>query len=181
MKRRHARAALGVGAILLASVLSGCAAPGTWFQPSKPTISISSSKTCPRALGPARDVPDHSGGSKGLLPTSGEPSTVLVCTYENRTLTGQSKLGPDEARALASAINNVDLAAPQNGRHNCPAASDSVTLFAFRFGRRDDIDMWWNDSGCQTIDNGRLGASGVTNEFQSVYARLVASATTPSS
>jgi hypothetical protein len=137
----------------------------------------------PNVARAARNVPDHSGGSTVLLPTSGEPSTALACNYSNRTPTGQTRLGPDGARALASVVNRIDLAKPTGG-FSCPAASDSTTILAFRLGQRDEIDLWWRDSRCQTLDNGRLGAfkganPSFYNEFQGVYTRLVPPAATP--
>ena len=53
---------------------------------------------------------------------------------------------------------------------------------AFRFAHVDDVDLWWNDSGCQTLDNGRLGAFEGANPsfyttFQNAYARLVPTTT----
>lgn len=186
MRSVRAWAVLGVGAFFLAVTLTGCAAiPGAWFRPSKPMISIAASASCPAALGPARDVVDHSGESTTLLPESGAPSAVLVCSYTNRDLTAQTRLGSDAARQLASAVNKIDLTKPK-GNFSCPAEFDSVTILAFRFGRTDDIDVWWSESGCQTLDNGRLGAFEGANPsfykgFLDTYARLVPPTKMPAS
>lgn len=146
-------------------------------------MSVAASGSCPTALGAARDVPDHSAGSAKLLPESGAPSTALICSYRNRALAAQTRLGADDARELASVVNKIDLAKPK-GNFNCPAMFDSVIIIAFRFGHTDDVDLWWSDSGCQTLDNGRLGGFEGANPsfyqtFQSTYAELVPVASTP--
>ena len=81
--------------------------------------------------------------------------------------------------AVREAINKIDLSAPK-GTFNCPAAFDSATIMAFRFGSSDDVDLWYSDSGCQTLDNGRLGAFEGANPsfyttFMNTYAQLVPS------
>ncbi|GAA4163282.1 hypothetical protein GCM10022286_23520 [Gryllotalpicola daejeonensis] len=167
---------------LVALALSGCAGtPGTWFTPSRPTISVTATASCPAVLGSARDVPDRSGGSGKLLPDSRQPTAALVCSYKNRDLASQTQLGAEGSRELASVINKIDLAKPK-GNFNCPALFDEVTIMAFQFGHADDVDLWWNASGCQTLDNGRLGAFEGANPsfyeaFQNTYARLVPAAT----
>lgn len=170
-----------VGLALL-GCLAGCA-PGTsgaWFTPSKPTISISASGSCPRSLGHARDVRDRSEGASALLPSRSAPAAALVCSYKDRTLSKQTRLAAADARELASVVDGIALAAPK-GSFNCPAAFDSATVLAFRIGSTDDVDLWWSDSGCQTLDNGRLGAFEGGNpsfydDFEQTYSRVVGDA-----
>ena len=165
------RPLLGVGVVLLVVALTGCTA-SSWFRPSKPTISVSASASCPSTLGPARDVPDRSDGSATLL-ASGTPSAALACAYRNRGLVSQTRLGAHAAGELASVINKIDLRAPQ-GNFNCPAAFDSATIIAFRIGHIDDVDLWWNDSGCQTLDNGRLGGfEGANPSFYRAFLNTI--------
>ncbi|GAA4193632.1 hypothetical protein GCM10022288_27720 [Gryllotalpicola kribbensis] len=174
-------AVLGIEAAVVAVALAGCsAAPGTWFTPSTPTISIAATSSCPATLGAARDVPDRSAGSATLLPASGKPPAALACSYTDRELSSQTRLGAAASRELASVVNEIDLSKP-TGTTSCPAQLDQITVIAFEIGNTDDVDLWWNDSGCQTVDNGRLGAFQGGNPsfyrtFQSTYARLVSAA-----
>lgn len=172
-----------VSAVVL---LAGCV-PGTWFHPANPTIDVRASGHCPANKGAAADVVANSDGSSTLLPDKSAPGAALVCFYGSRpratrTVAGHDKLAyairldREEARALAASANKVDLAAPPAGAVNCPMDTGAVIIIAFAYPDAPDVDLWWKSDGCQTIDNGRLGASQLANSsfgaFQQVFKGL---------
>jgi hypothetical protein len=164
-----------VATAALVTALSGCAA-GTWFEPSHPTIDVSVSQPCPETLGSAKDVVDRSDGSRSLLPAGRKPASARACSYERRRLVLERSFDARAARQLSAVVNRIDLSRPI-GNFNCPAVFDSAVIIAFRYGSTVDVDLWWSDSGCQTLDNGRLGgfqgANGTFGSFQNTYAQLV--------
>ena len=67
---------------------------------------------------------------------------------------------------------------PDRSAGSAKLLPDSGEPSAAHIGHADDVDVWWNDSGCQTLDNGRLGAFEDGNPsfyktFQNAYTRLV--------
>jgi hypothetical protein len=56
---------------------------------------------------------------------------------------------------------------------NCPAATGAFAILAFSYPHHRDVDLWWNTTGCQSIDNGRIGASQIGSTsfgaFQTVF------------
>ncbi|MGA8207640.1 MAG: hypothetical protein WB801_10320 [Candidatus Dormiibacterota bacterium] len=82
----------------------------------------------------------------------------------------QVRLAAAEASKLAGVIGEVSTKAPV-GVFHCPAGWDTATVIAFSYRSRTDADLWYYDSGCQTLDNGRIGAFQGGNP--SFYLRFV--------
>ncbi len=54
-------------------------------------------------------------------------------------------------------IDSISTAAPK-GVTSCPADVGSVSIIVFGYSKPPDIDLWYSDSGCKTLDNGLIGA-----------------------
>ena len=147
--------------------LPSCAASGPWKPATQgPRIRVLVSLGCPSTLDGYQGV-SNSGSdlADSLLPAN--PLSGLICRYgpgygpesgaSEHRLYGHVVLGPAAARTLASVIDDISTAAPQ-GTFSCPADTGSHTTIAFGYASRADVDLWYADSGCRMLDNGRIGA-----------------------
>jgi hypothetical protein len=87
-----------------------------------------------------------------------------------------TRLGDAQAQQLADVIRQIDLAAP-SGTFFCPADFGAVAIIGFSYPDGVDTGLWYRTSGCQTLDNGRIGAfqggnPSFYNAFESVIDRL---------
>ena len=81
----------------------------------------------------------------------------------------QTRLGQSDSDPLASTIDRVSLSPPA-GPSGCPADFGSASIIAFSYSNQADADLWWFTSGCQSLDNGQIGAFEVGNPaFYSVF------------
>jgi hypothetical protein len=92
----------------------------------------------------------------------------LICRYGPRPLSnGPVEIAPTLYRTtvvhhssavhLAQVISRIrDISPPQYP--HCPAAFGSVTIIVLRYGSGADADLWYSDTGCETLDNGTIGA-----------------------
>ncbi len=187
----RARAIRIASAIALLALLTGCA-PGTWYQPRSPIVTLAPSEQCPVQLDNARDVPDRSDGSATLLPAGSRPTSALLCFYGTPPeglgksaaspgdIARQLLLGSSDAAELSRVIQSLDLKAPPAGVVNCPMDSGSSAILDFRFAKGRDAELRWKTDGCQQLDNGRLAATQLANDsfgtFQDAVARLARAA-----
>jgi hypothetical protein len=86
----------------------------------------------------------------------------VICWYgapasSDEVLIHTSLVNGRTARALSAAIDRLRTAVP-SGQTHCPVASSREAVIAFGMGNGSVIDLWYNDTGCQTLDNGRLRA-----------------------
>jgi hypothetical protein len=157
-------------AVALAMVLAlcGCADDGSWFHPGAPKATLTASGTCPAELGRARDVSYPSGGPMGMV-LDGPPRSAQVCFYERgrgapgtRVLSRSVRLVGARAIAVAHSARAVRLAGPPAGRTMCPPDTGAIALIVLGYrrpgGARYERTLWWKDSGCEELDNGRIGA-----------------------
>jgi hypothetical protein len=154
---------------ILALICSACAAfSDPWhFSRGGPYIRVLASGPCPTSLGSARDVRNFGAWRfRELVPAS--PTGGLICRYAasaagppsaagRPTLYRQVRVLAVEAAELAGVIDKVSTKAPK-GFFGCPAGWDTATLIAFSYRAQSDADLWYYDSGCQTLDNGKIGA-----------------------
>lgn len=106
-------------------------------------------------LGSSKDVVNSYTGDK-LVPLS--PVGGLICRYSpNGSLYASVDVVTNEAVDLAVVIDAISTALPQ-GTYHCPAADDSASILAFAYAGQPDVDLWFSDSGCETLDNGRIKA-----------------------
>lgn len=165
-----------IALMTLALVFSACgnSAADPWhITRGGPTIQILASGSCPQSLGAARDVRTQGAWRlTELLPTSA--SSGLICRYSafaigpatspvaHPALYRQVRLGRAGASALARLIDKVSTKAP-TGVTSCPAAFNTATVIAFGYGSGVGANLWYSDTGCQTLDNGSIGASETGN------------------
>jgi hypothetical protein len=69
----------------------------------------------------------------------------------------QVRLNAAQASRLGAVVDKVSTAPPK-GAYSCPAGWNTATVIAFSYRGRSDADLWYYDSGCQTLDNGKIGA-----------------------
>jgi hypothetical protein len=138
-----------------AGVLLGSTDPGA-------TVHVDATGPCP-SLGKARDVSNQRDLVSGhLLPP--RPQFGTICWY--RSMPGRpyawihrSLVNYRTATALAGAIADLDTARP-SGVFNCPAEFADAAVLAFGYLNGKSVDLWFSDSGCQTLDNGVITAYG---------------------
>jgi hypothetical protein len=180
------RLALGVATLsALALICSACAASSDPWHLSRggPYIRVLASEACPSSLGPARDVRNFGAWRLSeLVPRS--PAGGLICRYAasatspssavvHPALYRQVRLTATQASGLAGVIDKVSTKAPK-GVFSCPAGWDTATVIAFSYRGRTDADLWYYDSGCQTLDNGKIGAfQGGNSSFYGRFVSLI--------
>lgn len=162
---------LGIALFVLGLLCSGwgtaLAAPRHMAARS-PAIHLSTDGSCPDSLGEAADVSNAAIWQRHeLVPP--QPVRGLICRYEaplgsgaegQRTgmlLYGSARLAARSASRLAGAIRRIHTRMPK-GPTSCPAGFDQSTVIAFAYGGSGSADLWYQDSGCPTLDNGWLGA-----------------------
>ncbi len=167
--------ACGEGAV----VASAAAQPGSvWYVPRAPKLRVDVAVGCPTSIGAYQDVVNTFPGPP-LVAAS--PSRGLICRYSPRASTSrpgelvrQVRLTRAQAQALSAAVRSLDLKAPAGlwtGAAHCPADFGTVALIGFSYATHRDIGLWYEASGCQTLDNGRIGASETGNP--SFYDRFL--------
>ena len=99
------------------------------------------------------------------LPTDGPPNSTDVpdaTAVANQppppppTLQAHEVLTLDQARAVSLAAFTQSTLHPR-GTFHCPSATDgSSIIVVLSYPTGADIDIWWNDTGCQNADNGHV-------------------------
>jgi len=175
--RRKLRA-IGLLILLAAAAVStaGCSNQ-SWFHTGAPTLTVKAGENCPVSAGKARDVKNAAASSSRLLSASVPASKGLGCVYGgslNPAPVHQIILNSVKASRLAAVLRQVSIQNPPDGPVNCPADTGGFTVIAFTFTEAPDEDVRWDDSGCQTLDNGRVGTTQIANDsfgrFQIVEA-----------
>lgn len=165
-----------IALMALALVMSACgnSSAHPWhITRGGPTVQILASGSCPQSLGAARDVRNHGAWRlTELVPTS--PSSGLICRYSasaigpatspaaQPALYRHVRLDRAQAASLARLIAKVSTKAP-TGVTACPADFNTATVIAFGYGNGVGANLWYSDTGCQTLDNGSIGASETGN------------------
>jgi len=108
----------------------------------------------------------NTGGDlkRALLPAA-QPTAGRLCQCaglngSTSTLIAQRRLAATAVRGLAAAIRRISLSHADGGLTNCPADDGSADVLAFSFPRRPDVDLWYWSTGCTTVSNGFVVASG---------------------
>jgi hypothetical protein len=157
-------------------VLAGCADDGSWDAPRTPTISVAVADGCPPAVAKARDVANADPGDSSLLPAGISPDAGLVCAYSGPLNPSSNHLAltldASKAGHIVDVLRRLSLKQPI-GSVNCPADTGAFAILAFSYPHHPDVNLWWNTTGCQSIDNGRIGASQIGSpsfgEFQAAF------------
>jgi hypothetical protein len=77
-------------------------------------------------------------------------------------LARQTRLDQAQAGMLAAVVRKLDLQ-PPTGRVSCPIDFNVVTVIGLAYPGRPDVGLWYHASGCQTLDNGRIGSAETAN------------------
>ncbi len=164
--------------------LVGCGSVKPWSIVARiPQVHVDVSGGCPTSLSDWQDVRNTGWGlGSELVPPN--PVAALICRYQGnlgssvlplsgRTLYRQVVLDATTSRQLATSIAAISLT-PPIGTTSCPADLGSASLLAFAYPGRQDVDLWYADSGCATLDNGEIGAFEPGNApFYQGFAPLV--------
>jgi hypothetical protein len=154
-------------ALTLVALLAGCSDGSAWYTPSTPTITVRVADGCPATSGRARDVEARDPGDGSLVPTDMAPVAGLVCVYSGPLNPSRShlfrRLNAAQAQQITAALQKVSLVRP-TGNVNCPADIGTVAILAFAYAHHPDVDLWWNTTGCESIDNGRVESSGLLSK-----------------
>lgn len=133
-----------------------------WHVSNSPKLKVDVAAGCPAKVSGYRDVVNTFVGPP-LVPAN--PTGGLVCRYvpglaskDAGRLARSTKLNQSHAAALAGLIRKLSVK-PPTGPVNCPADFDSVAVIAFSYSGRADVALWYNASGCQSLDNGAIGSS----------------------
>jgi hypothetical protein len=140
------------------------------------------SRSCPGGLGTANGVSNAYSGAQLVAPN---PTSGLICRYtppypfgaqpnpDPASLSAQVRLSTSQAVHLSTVIDAINTAVP-TGSTSCPPDLRSVSVIAFAYSRGRDIDLWFEDSGCQTLNNGRVEVFEEGNpEFYGAFDPLI--------
>ncbi len=150
-----------------------------WRIPSRaPVIRVIVAGGCPSTVGQAQDV-ENIGRWPASEMVPGDPTGGLVCRYGplanspgiHPYLYRSTVLDLGDADRLTSLLDRISTAPPAPGPVSCPEDSGSFTILAFSYPDGPDADVWYSDSGCPTLDNGRIGAWFLDNpSFDDAFA-----------
>lgn len=144
-------------AVLLAVILLASCSNNPWHVSRQPQIRVNVAAGCPASISGYADVVNTYGGSK-LVPPS--PRGGMICQYppsESGRLGRQTTLTTSQATHVAEAVRSLDLRAP-SGTFNCPADIGGADIVGLSYDSGPDVGLWYHDSGCKSLDNGRLGS-----------------------
>lgn len=165
------------------SLAPASAAAPVWHVSRSPKLRVDMAKACPASVTKYQDVVNTYPGPP-LVPAG--PRAALVCRYGPTTVPGharlfrQSRLDRAQAGRLATAVRRLNLT-PPTGVMSCPFDSGLVVVIGFSYPGRPAVGLWYHASGCQTLDNGRIGAfmggagdPGLWNAFVTTLDRFSA-------
>lgn len=165
--------AIGIGVGILAGT-SPASSPANWtISPGPPLLRLAARGPCPASVRQAHDVANPGSGlATRLLP----PGAVFghLCRYgasgaASSALVAHAIVNGRTANDFERALAALSTRRP-TGVYHCPAGRAQVSVLAFGFLGRPDIDLWFLDSGCRTVDNGLLRAAEV--ESPRAFARF---------
>jgi|HubBroStandDraft_6_1064221.scaffolds.fasta_scaffold355586_2 hypothetical protein len=163
------------------AVAGGANGDGAWFQPSSPKLEVNVANGCLKSLASFQDVVNTFPGPP-LVPA--EPRAGLICRYQpiyglgptpagQRLLATSKRLNTAQAQELATVIRSLALTASVGAFH-CPADFGEVAIIGFAYDGKADIGLWYRTTGCQTLDNGRIGAfEGGNPSFYIGFVNLI--------
>jgi hypothetical protein len=148
------------------------------ISPRGPRIRVTIASGCPESVGKALDVANPAGGSAMRLVPTG-PQLGLICRYRPSQpaystspddLYRTTVLDQGDARRLATVIDEISTAPPPEVAFFCPADFGSSTIIVLGYRSHPDADLWFDDEGCQSLDNGRIEAfAGDNPSFSTTF------------
>jgi len=174
-----AAASLAAAGTLYEAVAPAVATAPIWHVSRAPKLGVEVAAGCPKSVRGYQDVVNTYPGPP-LAPAGA--ISGLICRYRPTLaangggLARQTRLGEAQANELLGAVRGLDLAAPK-GVMACPADFGATVLIGFSYANRPDVGLWYDASGCQSVDNGRLGSfepgnPSFYNTFLTVVDRL---------
>jgi hypothetical protein len=134
---------------------------------------------CPHSITGYTGVANTYGGSR-LVPVG--PISGLICRYQPQggvasaeagQLVRQDRLDSSDTNELASALRSITF--PQTLPTKCPKGTGSQVVMEFSYPSGLDVGVWYNASGCHTLDNGEVGGSeGVSPNYHNPFAHFEA-------
>lgn len=169
---------VGVGTVSATTPAHLHTSQANWvISPRRPLIRIPPEGPCPKSIRDFNDVANTEDSLRShLLP----PGALfgIICRYitvPKRTpykLYRRSLINGRTAAAFEDAINNIQTERPEE-IVSCPAKFIEATVLAFGYLDGHFVDLWYEDSGCQTLDNGYLEASETTDPPFQNFIQLV--------
>jgi hypothetical protein len=154
--------------LVLAACTSGTSAAGK-YKARTPALRVLAKSGCPKSLAGYHDVTNMKNAHGATLLPSSRPTGVLLCGYgsefDGGKFKGSRTFTAAQATSLASVINRIHLGS-DTGMHSCPPDVPGVTVFAFTYPNEPDVNLWWYNGGCQSLDNGfRIGSETGNRTF----------------
>lgn len=124
-------------------------------------LRVTVAKGCPASDAHAVGVSNTGDDlDQSLLPTE-QPTAALTCSYSGPNgkpfaLATRHLLPQASARHLAAVARQVSLSHADDGVTHCPLDDGSVTVLAFSYSTRPDVDLWYAPSGCPFVGNGKV-------------------------
>jgi hypothetical protein len=100
-----------------------------------------------------------------LLPAE-SPTGALVCRYyglngQPFALKQKAAMDATAAKAFSDNVRRLPLAHLDGLIIHCPAHDGGVTVVALDYPHEGTVDLWMTDTGCATVSNGSIRASGI--------------------
>jgi hypothetical protein len=130
-------------------------------------------------------------GYSQSIPTDGPPPASSAVPEDATALANVPPAAPPILQAQAvltrAQAEAVSLAAftqstlHPSGTFHCPGSPAGVTIVALGYAHGPDTDIWWNNAGCQSADNGHVqvyfyGAGLSGGDFSGAVEKVLPSA-----
>jgi hypothetical protein len=163
--RKANRVVAAAFVLALAAVQAGAppasADARVWSVSRSPKLRVDVAAGCPALLGRYQDVVNTFPGPPLVPP---DPKTGIICRYgPSATKPGaarlerQTRLSSAQAALLTTAVRRLSLAPPAAVIY-CPADFGVIALIGLSYSGRPDVGLWYQATGCQILDNGRIGS-----------------------
>ncbi len=161
------------------------------YSADSPSVRVSVAGGCPSDIGAAADVRTPAGpgflsrlfhypplappgATSGLICEYGAPPAAsAVAAPPSRPVQRSVRLTAAQAASLSGAVNRISTKKP-GGESKCPSAADTVVIVVLGYPHHPDVDIWWDDSGCQEADNGYVQVFQAGNDSFGAFQDAVA-------
>ena len=150
---------------------------------SGPRLRFTVAGGCPSSVRGYVGVTNSGGDLANALVPVQAPISALVCRYKDLNGTPQfglaasRRLTPAQAGQLAGLAYRISIHGPAGSVdevYHCPIDVGAVTLVAFGYRNRADVDLWVGGSGCATTANGFVTAARFTTGLEPFNTALQA-------
>jgi hypothetical protein len=130
---------------------------------SGPRVRLTLSSACPSS---AHDVDNPGQNLSDEMVPAGQPTTGLVCWYRGANAPPapvRQALSAEQAQRAAASARSLQLGNTGGGVTSCPAGFGGAALVVLAYPGHPDVDLYWADSGCESVDNGQITTGGGLN------------------